>query len=149
MAISKTEIISAGTMREKLTGGLNVFHNNSKSGTSSAWQMNKKIFSLLILLIGFFQIAYSHPGRTAADGCHYCRTNCDQWGVEWNVRHCHNRHTLEASLVELRLPREVCNANEIEDEILIRLTQTSMNGSERRIDVDRLSISGEESRNCI
>ena len=32
---------------------------------------------------------YSHPGRTAADGCHYCRTNCDKWGVEWDKRHCH------------------------------------------------------------
>jgi len=32
---------------------------------------------------------FAHPGRTAADGCHYCRTNCDKWGVPWNVRHCH------------------------------------------------------------
>lgn len=31
----------------------------------------------------------AHPGRTAADGCHYCRTNCDSWGVPWNERHCH------------------------------------------------------------
>ena len=20
--------------------------------------------------------AFAHPGRTAADGCHFCRTNC-------------------------------------------------------------------------
>ena len=33
--------------------------------------------------------AAAHPGRTAADGCHYCRTNCEQWGVEPNKRHCH------------------------------------------------------------
>lgn len=32
---------------------------------------------------------FAHPGRTAADGCHYCRTNCDRWGVPWNERHCH------------------------------------------------------------
>ncbi len=32
---------------------------------------------------------HAHPGRTAADGCHYCRTNCDSWGVPWNERHCH------------------------------------------------------------
>lgn len=31
----------------------------------------------------------AHPGNTAADGCHYCRTNCDQWGEAWNERHCH------------------------------------------------------------
>lgn len=35
----------------------------------------------------------AHPGNTAADGCHYCRTNCDYWGVPWNVRHCHNGYT--------------------------------------------------------
>ncbi len=32
---------------------------------------------------------HAHPGRTAADGCHYCRTNCDQCGEAWNARHCH------------------------------------------------------------
>jgi len=34
-------------------------------------------------------LIFAHPGNTAADGCHYCRTNCDKWGVPWNVRHCH------------------------------------------------------------
>ncbi|MDP3941042.1 MAG: thermonuclease family protein [bacterium] len=46
------------------------------------------IFFLLIFAISS-QAAQAHPGRTAADGCHYCRTNCDQWGVPWNERHCH------------------------------------------------------------
>lgn len=31
----------------------------------------------------------AHPGRTAADDCHYCRTNCDYWGEAWDERHCH------------------------------------------------------------
>lgn len=31
----------------------------------------------------------AHPGRTASDGCHYCRTNCGKWGVAWDQRHCH------------------------------------------------------------
>src|SRR3990167_6083601 len=35
----------------------------------------------------------AHPGNTAADGCHYCRTNCSSWGVPWNVRHCHNSYS--------------------------------------------------------
>jgi len=34
-------------------------------------------------------LSSAHPGNTAADGCHYCRTNCSSWGVGWNVRHCH------------------------------------------------------------
>lgn len=32
----------------------------------------------------------AHPGNTASDGCHYCRTNCDKWGVAWDERHCHS-----------------------------------------------------------
>lgn len=31
----------------------------------------------------------AHPGNTASDGCHYCRTNCGSWGVPWDQRHCH------------------------------------------------------------
>ena len=42
-------------------------------------------FSLIFLPKNIF----AHPGNTAADGCHYCRTNCDKWGVPWNERHCH------------------------------------------------------------
>lgn len=38
-------------------------------------------------------LVFAHSGRTAADGCHYCRTNCDKWGEIWDVRHCHNGYT--------------------------------------------------------
>ncbi len=54
--------------------------------------MNSQNFSLFaaILLVLFTSgTAQAHPGRTASDGCHYCRTNCDSWGVAWNQRHCH------------------------------------------------------------
>lgn len=47
-------------------------------------------FLLLVFLILVPQFTSAHPGNTAADGCHYCRTNCDKWGVHWNERHCHN-----------------------------------------------------------
>jgi len=46
---------------------------------------------LLLLLSAFITVASAHPGRTASDGCHYCRTNCGSWGVPWNERHCHGR----------------------------------------------------------
>lgn len=48
-----------------------------------------RITILLSLLLSSTWL-YAHPGRTASDGCHYCRTNCDKWGVPWNVRHCHH-----------------------------------------------------------
>lgn len=52
---------------------------------------------ITILLVGLLISVpvFAHPGNTAADGCHYCRTNCDKWGVPWNERHCHNSYTPE------------------------------------------------------
>lgn len=42
----------------------------------------------MLFLLGV-EIAYSHPGNTASDGCHYCWTNCDSWGEVYGQRHCH------------------------------------------------------------
>ena len=45
---------------------------------------------LLFFLIFTTTQADAHPGRTAADGCHYCRTNCNSWGgTTYGQRHCH------------------------------------------------------------
>ena len=44
---------------------------------------------LAVLLVLLALDAAAHPGGTAADGCHYCRTNCDRWNVEADKRHCH------------------------------------------------------------
>jgi hypothetical protein len=43
-------------------------------------------FGLLALIPMY---SYAHPGNTAADGMHYCHTNCDYWGVPWGQRHGH------------------------------------------------------------
>ena len=51
--------------------------------------MSKTVITGLVLIVS--TIASAHPGRTASDGCHYCRTNCGSWGVPWNERHCHGR----------------------------------------------------------
>ncbi|MDO8589984.1 MAG: hypothetical protein Q7R69_01805 [bacterium] len=51
--------------------------------------MRKYVF-IALFTYTFIPLAVSaHPGNTASDGCHYCRTNCDKWGVAWNERHCH------------------------------------------------------------
>lgn len=58
----------------------------------SAFFNFKKLSVLIVLVLLFIFMqgrAFAHPGNTAADGCHYCRTNCDKWGVPWNQRHCH------------------------------------------------------------
>ncbi len=52
----------------------------------------KKYLILIIItggLLAFNFSVFAHPGNTASDGCHYCRTNCTSWGVAWNQRHCH------------------------------------------------------------
>ena len=49
------------------------------------------VITTLLIFICLSQYVSAHPGRTASDGCHYCRTNCGSWGVPWNERHCHGR----------------------------------------------------------
>lgn len=54
--------------------------------------MNHELF-LGSLVLSFCLIALpaaAHPGRTASDGCHYCKTNCAEWGVPQGQRHCHH-----------------------------------------------------------
>lgn len=50
--------------------------------------------NLIFLIIGIFIITpnyvYAHPGRTDSKGCHYCRKNCEDWGLNYNEYHCHN-----------------------------------------------------------
>lgn len=55
------------------------------------------VFSILILNLITPSVINAHPGRTAADGCHYCRTNCDRWGVPWGERHCHGGGTVQGT----------------------------------------------------
>jgi len=51
--------------------------------------MNKRILATSLLMCLWASATAAHPGRTASDGCHYCRTNCDYWGVPYGARHCH------------------------------------------------------------
>ena len=53
--------------------------------------------SLTLAVIGNYAVEVdAHPGRTASDGGHYCRTKCDKWGVPWNQRHFHGTKTYKA-----------------------------------------------------
>ena len=48
------------------------------------------IGALLVLVMALTAgPAGAHPGNVAADGCHYCRTNCTKWGEVEGQRHCH------------------------------------------------------------
>lgn len=52
----------------------------------------KALFILITLLTPVF--VFAHPGNTASDGCHYCRTNCSKWGEVQGARHCHGGGSL-------------------------------------------------------
>ncbi len=61
------------------------------------FQKIKRILIFIIIIAGLFLIhnySLAHPGNTASDGCHYCRTNCSSWGVAWDQRHCHRAKAL-------------------------------------------------------
>jgi hypothetical protein len=49
-----------------------------------------KLIGLIIVLLPLSALTEAHPGGTASDGCHYCRTNCESWGEIKGARHCHN-----------------------------------------------------------
>ena len=55
------------------------------------------VWGIVLITVIFFIFSATnvnaHPGNTASDGCHYCRTNCDKWGVAWDERHCHGRYS--------------------------------------------------------
>ncbi len=65
-------------------------------------------FSGLLFLL--CNSALSHPSKTASDGCHYCRTDCDRWGETHGQRHCHGADSVsmmeESSGLSKRLLRE-------------------------------------------
>ena len=54
----------------------------------------KKQTKIILILITFIPtIVFAHPGKTDANGCHYCRTNCAKWGLYNGQYHCHNGGT--------------------------------------------------------
>ena len=61
---------------------------------------------LAVLLVLLALNAAAHPGRTAADGCHYCRTNCSRWGVPADKRHCHGGATSPTTSTIQRTPTQ-------------------------------------------
>ena len=53
--------------------------------------MNKVTIIVAIILILAIDVS-SSPGRTNANGCHTCRTNCAQYGLQDGEYHCHNKN---------------------------------------------------------
>jgi len=69
-------------------------------------QIQRFVYLVCLLFIVFFTAigissvyfthnVKAHPGNTASDGCHYCRTNCDYWGEVYGERHCHGGNSTQ------------------------------------------------------
>ena len=39
-------------------------------------------------------MTFAHSGRTDSSGCHTCKTNCPNWGLDYGEYHCHNAKAL-------------------------------------------------------
>src|SRR3989338_5370333 len=75
-----------------------------------------RIPALVCLSLLFLpQALNAHPGNTATDGCHYCRTNCDKWGEAWGERHCHGGYTAPTRVYSPPKPRCPANSTMIGD----------------------------------
>ena len=60
---------------------------------------NLVLYFTVVIVISIFSVGKveAHPGNTASDGCHYCRTNCAKWGEVEGARHCHGGYTPPAT----------------------------------------------------
>lgn len=50
-----------------------------------------KIHFLVWIILLPFQL-HAHPGKLANDGCHYCRSNCQKYGLTAGKRHSHDEN---------------------------------------------------------
>ncbi len=48
------------------------------------------LFLAVLLFIFSADAVLAHPGRTDSSGGHTCRTNCEEWGLEYGEYHYHN-----------------------------------------------------------
>ena len=105
--------------------------------------MKQYLFMILLAVALTATPAFAHPARTAADGCHYCRTNCAQWGEVAGERHCHEERQPSRVRQNGQPPARLPQAAEDGS----RTSPVEILGSVPRIvDADTLEVAGQKVR---
>jgi cell division protein FtsN len=63
------------------------------------------LIAIMITFAGFCVVASNanaHPGRTDSSGGHTCRTNCEDWGLNYGEYHSHGGGSQEQSSQNLQ-----------------------------------------------
>ena len=102
------------------------------------------IGAVLALFVTFAaSTTWAHPGDLAADGCHYCRTDCAKRGEIEGERHCHRDRQKARS--RQNGPPSARQSQAPQDRI--RNIPIEIRGSAPRIvDADTLEVAGQRVR---
>ena len=104
--------------------------------------LNGALLALVVALMA--SPAGAHPGNVAADGCHYCRTNCTKWGEVEGERHCHGDRQRARPRRNVQQPPAQA-AQAAQDRI--RKIPIEIRGSAPRIvDAETLEVAGQRVR---
>ena len=87
--------------------------------------------------------ALAHPGGLAADGCHYCRTNCAKWGEVAGERHCHEERQPSHPRQNGQSPARQPQAAEDRSR---KLPVEILGSVPRIVDADTLEVAGQKVR---
>ena len=87
--------------------------------------------------------AWAHPGNVAADGCHYCRTNCAKWGEVEGERHCHRDRQKARPRRNVQPPARQPQATQ---ERIRKIPIEIRDSAPRIVDADTLEMAGQRVR---
>lgn len=69
--------------------------------------MQKRALWFFLFLIFLCTSVNAHPGRTDANGCHTCRTNCAKYGLRDGEYHCHGSKSIPKTSPSLSSPKQI------------------------------------------
>ncbi|QTL49971.1 hypothetical protein [Priestia aryabhattai] len=61
------------------------------------------IFTFLLSCLFTQEVTFAHPGGTDADGGHYCHTDCEKYGLEYEEYHYHDVAKDESDITPIEI----------------------------------------------